>query len=208
MKTLKLSVSVLSLTTFLLGCENDTKEVEKSPSLEEQQNNVAKVDKPNVVTTASADDNVASTFQKEAKALKGRTVEKKAAYILKKYPKDLEQQSDYMEGIAKEHKETYTKEVYRCLFQQLREDYEAENYRKVDDQTNELSKIYAAQLVTNYAEQIDSKVMYNFSKRYTDLLKDYYMGYDSKENLRLNSYLNADKRAVDDAYRDLVNLVQ
>ena len=208
MKTLKLSVSVLSLTTFLLGCENDTKEVEKSPSLEEQQNNVAKVDKPNVVTTASADDNVASTFQKEAKALKGRTVEKKAAYILKKYPKDLEQQSDYMEGIAKEHKETYTKEVYRFLFQQLREDYEAENYRKVDDQTKELSKIYAAQLVTNYAEQIDSKVMYNFSKRYTDLLKDYYMGYDSKENLRLNSYLNADKRAVDDAYRDLVNLVQ
>lgn len=208
MKTLKLSVSVLSLTTFLLGCENDTKEVEKSPSLKEQQNNVAKVDKPNVVTTASADDNVASTFQKEAKALKGRTVEKKAAYILKKYPKDLEQQSDYMEGIAKEHKETYTKEVYRCLFQQLREDYEAENYRKVDDQTKELSKIYAAQLVTNYAEQIDSKVMYNFSKRYTDLLKDYYMGYDSKENLRLNSYLNADKRAVDDAYRDLVNLVQ
>jgi len=206
MKTLKLSVSALSLTTFLLGCENDTKGVEKSPTLEDQPNRVAEVEKPHVMTTASAD-SIASTFQQEAEALKGRTVEKKAAYILKKYPKDLEQQSNHMEGIARENKDSYKKEEYQLLFQELRDDYEAKNYQKTTDQTTALSKIYASRLVTNYAEKIESKVIYNFSNRYTDLLKDYYLGYDSGENMRLKSYLQADKRSVDDAYRDLVNLV-
>lgn len=206
MKTLKLSVSALSLTIFLLGCENDTKGVEKSPALEDQPNRVAEVEKPHVVTTASAD-SIDSTFQQEAEALKGRTVEKKAAYILKKYPKDLEQQSDHMEGIARENKDSYKKEEYQLLFQELRDDYEAKNYQKTTDQTTALSKIYASRLVTNYAEKIESKVIYNFSNRYTDLLKDYYLGYDSGENMRLKSYLQADKRSVDDAYRDLVNLV-
>lgn len=208
-----LGVTILPLTTFLLiGCDEETKSAEKLQHTEQkvsmktyETQNVAATQ---VVTTASVEESPESILEREAKAVKNRTLGQKAAYLIKKYPDDLEAQSSHMEGIAKIHKETYTEEHYKELFHTLLRDYEDKNYRHVKNRKAMLAKIYTGRLVTDYAQEMDLKVMYKFSIRYTNLLQDYYLGYNSNDNLRLKNYLRADKRSVDDAYRDITNLVQ
>lgn len=208
-----LNVTILPLTTFLLiGCDEETKSAEKEQYAEQKINMKAyETQKPvdqQVVTTASIEENPESMLEKEASVVKNRTIGQKAAYLIKKYPKDLEAQSSHMEGIAKIHKEVYTQEQYKELFHILLRDYEDKKYMHEKNRKVMLTKIYMGRLVTDYAQQMDLKAMYKFSIRYTNLLQDYYLGYDSNDNSRLKSYLRADKRSVDDAYRDITNLVQ
>lgn len=206
-------VTILPLTTLLLiGCDEETKSAEKLQHTEQKVNMKSYETKntaaTQVVTTASVAESPERILEKEAKAVKNRTLGQKAAYIIKKYPNDLEAQSSHMEGIAKIHKEAYKEEHYKEYFHTLLRDYEDKNYRHVKNRKAMLAKIYMGRLVTDYAQEMDLKVMYKFSIRYTNLLQDYYLGYNSKDNSRLKSYLRADKRSVDDAYRDITNLVQ
>lgn len=213
MKRAILGVTILPLTTFLLiGCDEETKSAEKLQHTEQKVNmktyETQNVAATQVVTTASVEESPERILEKEAKAVKNRTLGKKAAYIIKKYPDDFEAQSSHMEGIAKIHKEVYKEDQYKELFHTLLRDYEDKNYRHVKNRKAMLAKIYVGRLVTDYAQEMDLKVMYKFSIRYMNLLQDYYLGYNSNENLRLKNYLRADKRSVDDAYRDITNLVQ
>lgn len=224
MKKLLFSASALTLTGLLLaGCgdeSTDEKEDAKTEQAAEKDNSAeketkddtkdkeaeAETDKQDKEAEAEKKDEAevdsTSIFAKDAKAVAEKTTAEKADYILKTYPDNLTKQSDYMEGIAKEKLETYSKDDYQNLLQGIMQDYLAGSYKDVDDRKSALIKIYSSRILADYSEDLSLKQVNKFADRYKTVVQDYYRGYDQKAESK--PYVESDERLVKKAFNDLL----
>lgn len=224
MKKLLFSASALTLTGLLLaGCgdeSTDEKEDAKTEQAAENDNSAeketkddtkdkeaeAETDKQDKEAEAEKKDEAevdsTSIFAKDAKAVAEKTTAEKADYILKTYPDNLTKQSDYMEGIAKEKLETYSKDDYQNLLQGIMQDYLAGAYKDVDDRKSALIKIYSSRILADYSEDLSLKQVNKFADRYKTVVQDYYRGYDQKAESK--PYVESDERLVKKAFNDLL----